>query len=258
MVSREKWPTFQDSMQFSYKYKNEKQNIEDWKSIEDRYLQIKKKPLSKEKIPKIIHQIWLGKQMPEFEKKLSDQVKNNLDTSWQYILWTEENIQDLQTFKNKNLFDATPNRGQKSDLLRYAILNEFGGIYMDTDFLMVGAFNSLLDLDFFCGVSFDEKPNLFNGLIGSSSNNPIIKELLNLDRPLQFHDAMLLMDSTGPFFLTRKFLQLLSNCLDAVALPNSFFYPYPNFDQCKTLGTNYKDYIKTETICCHMWSSAWM
>lgn len=258
MVSREKWPTFQDSMQFSYKYKNEKQNLEDWQSVEDRYLQIKEKPESEKKIPKIVHQIWLGKQMPEFEKKLSEQVKNSLDCSWQYILWTEENVQDLQTFKNKDLFDTTPNQGQKSDLLRYAVLNEFGGIYMDTDFLMVDTFDSLLDLDFFCGISFDEKPNLFNGLIGSSSSNPIIKELLNLDKPLQFHDAMLLMDSTGPFFLTRKFLQLLSNCPDAVALPNSFFYPYPNFDQCKTLGTNYKDYIKPETVCCHMWSSAWM
>ena len=258
MVSRKKWPEFQVSMQFSYKYKNEKQDIEDWQNIENRYLQIKSKPRSEKKIPKIVHQIWLGKQMPHFEKKLSDQVKNSLDSSWQYILWTEENIQNLQTFKNKNLFHTTPNQGQKSDLLRYAILNEFGGVYMDTDFLIVSNFDELLDLDFFCGISFDEKPNLFNGLIGSSPNNNLIKELLNLDKPLQYHDAMLLMDSTGPFFLTRKFLQLLSNCADIVALPNSFFYPYPNFDQCKTLGTNYKDYIKPETICCHMWSSAWM
>ena len=257
MVTKKKWPTFQDSMQFSYKYKNEKQNIEDWQNIENRYLQIKNKPLLEKKIPKIIHQIWLGKQMPEFEKKLSNQVKNSLDSSWQYILWSEENIQDLQVFKNKDLFDATPNQGQKSDLLRYAVLNEFGGIYMDTDFLMLGTFDNLLDLDFFCGISFDEKPNLFNGLIGSSPNNTLIKELLNLDRPLQYHDAMMLMDSTGPFFLTRKFLQLLSSCSDIVALPNSFFYPYPNFSNNRTLGDDYTNYIKPETICIHLWHSRW-
>ena len=103
MVTKKKWPTFQDSMQFSYKYKNEKQNIEDWQNIENRYLQIKNKPLLEKKIPKIIHQIWLGKQMPEFEKKLSNQVKNSLDSSWQYILWSEENIQDLQVFNTINV-----------------------------------------------------------------------------------------------------------------------------------------------------------
>lgn len=258
MVSRDKWPEFSDSMQFSYKYKNEKQCIDDWAIVENRYKQIKNNQTGSQKIPKIIHQIWLGKKMPRFEKELCEQIKNSLDPSWQYILWTEENINNLKNFKNKKLFENTPNPGQKSDLLRYAVLNEYGGVYLDTDFLMVSSFDSLLDLDFFCGLSFDDKPNLFNGLIGSSINNPLVESLLVHDRPLQHHDAMLLMDSTGPFFLTRKFLQNISLCLNAVALPNSFFYPYPNFDQCKTLGPDYKNYLKPETVCCHMWSSAWM
>lgn len=258
MVDKHTWPEFQDSMQFSYKYKNEKQCIEDWTKIEKQYTHIKTLPNSSLKIPKILHQIWIGKEMPQFEKQLSAQVRDSLDSTWEYILWTEKDIDKLKNFQNKNLYNSTPNPGQKSDLLRYAVLSEYGGVYLDTDFLMISNFDSLLDLDFFCGLSYDEKPNMFNGLIGTSPNNPIINELLNHDRPIQYHNAMLLMDSTGPFFLTRKFLQNIDNCTTAAALPNSFFYPYPNFDQCKVLGPEYKNYLKPETICCHMWSSAWM
>lgn len=255
---RSHWPNFEDSMQFSYNYKNKKTHSDDWAIISNRYEQVKHTPVQTSKIPKIIHQIWIGNSMPRMEQELTLQLKKSLDSSWTYKLWTEENINELNYFKHKPLFEATPNYGQKSDILRYAILSECGGIYLDTDFLMLKPFDEFLDLDFFCGISFDSKMEVFNGLMGSSANNAIINDLLNFDTPLRYTDAMSLMDSTGPFFLTRKFLKNLNECQTAVALPNSFFYPYPNFDYSKPLGPNYKNYLKSETVCCHMWSSSWM
>lgn len=258
MVDRSTWPDFNASMQYSYNYNKGKKGVDRWNALQERYNLIKNTNTGAQKIPKVIHQIWLGREMPDFEKRLCKQVKESLGADWEYILWTEDKINKLTEFKNLDLFNLTPNYGQKSDILRYAILHEFGGIYMDTDFLMLGAFDSLLDLDFFCGIAYDDQPNLFNGLIGSSAGNKIIESLLTLDRPLYYHDAMMLMDSTGPFFVTRKLFENLSEVELAVALPNSFFYPHPNFAQCKTLGEDYRLYIKPESVCCHMWSSSWM
>lgn len=245
-------------MQLSLNYESSYKDHGEWMLLEQNYTFYKNKAPGEQKIPKILHQIWLGREMPDFEKKLCNQVKQSLPSDWQYILWTEETIANLSNFKNIDLFNITPSFGQKSDILRYAILYEYGGVYMDTDFLLLRDFNQLLDLDFFCGISYDKEPTMFNGLIGSSPGNKIITNLLTFDAPLQYADAMSLMNSTGPYFLTRKVFNNIKKMDSVVVMPVSFFYPFPNFDIFKTKGNNYETYITEESICCHMWSSSWM
>ena len=134
---------------------------------------------------------------------------------------------------------------------------------MDTDFIMEKDLNELLDLDFFCGVAYDAAPVLFNGLIGSTKDNIIIKDLLDLDVAVScnvggVHDSMSLMNSTGPYFLTRKLFKNMYTVQNSCVLPTSFFYPFPNFERCRKIGDDYNNYIQPETICCHMWASKWM
>jgi len=255
---RNKWPSFNESMKFSHDYVNLREDKSRWQILRDRYEDIKQLEVSTPRIPKILHQIWLGGEMPEFEKQLTRQLRETLDKDWEYILWGDEDIYKLKQFKNIDAFLATPNYGQRSDILRYAILNEIGGVYMDTDFILINQFNDLLDLDFFCGVAYDSTPTVFNGLIGCVPNDPIINATLNHDRPIVYDDAMRLMDATGPFFLERKIFENIEKSERAVVLPTSFLYPLPNFDRSKSLGGDYKSYLQEETICCHMWSSSWM
>jgi mannosyltransferase OCH1-like enzyme len=258
MVNKSNWPLFNESMQYSLNYKSSYKDYKEWELLEQNYTLYKNKASGEQKIPKILHQIWLGREMPDFEKRLCNQVRQSLPSDWQYILWTEKTINNLKNFKNIDLFNATPSFGQKSDILRYSILHEYGGVYMDTDFLLLQDFNELLDLDFFCGVSYDKEPTMFNGLMGTSAGNKIITDLLTLDVPLQYTDAMSLMNSTGPYFLSRKVFNNIKSLDSVVVFPTSFFYPFPNFDVFKTKGSDYKSYITEESICCHMWSSSWM
>jgi mannosyltransferase OCH1-like enzyme len=58
-----------------------------------------------------------------------------------------KHLKSCTNFKNINAFNDTPNNGQKSDILRSQILYEFGGVYLDTDFILVKTFEELLDLD---------------------------------------------------------------------------------------------------------------
>lgn len=252
------WPSFSESMKYSYDYMNTKAELSQWNIIETRYTELKHREIQTQKIPKIVHQIWLGGNMPEAEQKMVEQVKTNLGDDWSYMLWTEKDIAKLSNFANEELYNQTPNYGQKSDLLRYNILHEIGGVYMDTDFILLRQFDELLDLDFFCGVSYDNQPSLFNGLMGCTPGNDLITDLLTLDRPLMHNDAMKLMDSTGPFFLTRKLFKHIKTNNNICVLPNSFLYPLPNFDRSKSKGADYKSYLQQESICCHMWSSSWM
>ena len=137
--------TFSALMDSSSGYK-EKNLPEKWAILEKLYEQnIKRK--GEDKIPKIIHQIWLGDAIPNDVYDMMDTIKN-ANAGYEYKLWTDTDAEEFE-FTNKQLFKMLRNLGQKSDVLRYAILLKYGGIYLDTDFIGVKSFDELLHLDFY-------------------------------------------------------------------------------------------------------------
>lgn len=256
--SKKNWPDFKQSMQYSYNYLEHEEKSTEWNLIIERYNDIKQRESAKNKIPKILHQIWLGGEMPDITKKRCNELKQSLPKDWEYMLWRENDINKIINFNNIEFFNKTPNLGQKSDILRLEILNQYGGVYCDTDIVLYQTFNNLLNLDFFCGLTYSKFPEIMNSVIGSSPNNNAIQNLLIFDKQPSWNDAMDVIDTTGPYHLTRKIIPLLKNNLDIAVLPNSFFYPYPNDGNFRKKGDIIKNYIAPETICCHLWACSWM
>lgn len=210
------------------------------------------------KIPKIIHQIWVGGPPPLQILELVNSIKNT-NPGFDHILWTDKEIQALE-FKNKDIFNQCINLGQKSDILRYALLEQFGGIYLDTDFIGIKSFDSLLHYDFFTGVAYDREPTMFNGLIGSTKNNALIKSLNDIDGSSIQNNKQCehVFNTTGPWYMGNKFFDEYKNVEAIVSLPVSFFYAFPNFLRDQVKGTSYNNYIEKESICVHLWHSSWM
>lgn len=88
-------------------------------------------PSPQPKIPKIIHQIWLGSPLPKQYKKYQKSWRHH-HPDWEYKLWTDADVEAFQ-LHNKKLFDEAKNYGEKSDIFRYEILHRYGGVYIDTD-----------------------------------------------------------------------------------------------------------------------------
>lgn len=83
-------------------------------------------------IPKILHQIWFGPKMPErFELQTRSWKKHH--PHWEYRLWTDD---DLNEFDSDivALINGTNCYAQKGDILRLAILQKHGGLYVDVDY----------------------------------------------------------------------------------------------------------------------------
>lgn len=243
-------------MKYSNNYASKK--LEDkWKIIEQLFEKniINSKP-SIQKIPSKIHQIWIGKNIPSQVQELQNTIQQ-ANKNFTYKLWNEDEILSLN-FKNKDIFKQATNPGQKSDIARYAILEEYGGIYVDSDFKGLKSFEDLLYLDFFTGVSYDKEPTLFNGLIGTTPNNRFIKDLNNIIE-IKDSSGMDIITSTGPWFMTKSFFNQIKNAEDlkVAALPVGFFYCYPNFIHDKIFGDNIDKYMFEESICIHLWHSLW-
>lgn len=102
-------------------------------------------------IPKIIHYCWFGKGlMPKSQK---DCIKgwHKLMPDYQIIRWDESNF-DLEKFPLANYACHVKKYALASDVCRYNVLAEFGGIYLDTDVEVFQRFDRFLDCNFFSGI----------------------------------------------------------------------------------------------------------
>ena len=86
-------------------------------------------------IPKILHQTWKDKEVPKKWKEAQESCRR-LHADYEYRLWTDtEALRLIETrfpwFLETYL--SYPYDIQRVDALRYFVLNEFGGIYLDLD-----------------------------------------------------------------------------------------------------------------------------
>lgn len=182
-------------------------------------------------IPKIIHQIWIGpNQRPEIWMKTFNTDYLEKYPDYMYILWDDQTVIQLLDLypKCKSLYEMTDFYCGKSDILRYLILYEYGGIYIDADSVWLK--NSLTDLisktvkgGIFAGFDSPDRISITNGVIGCTKKNPYMGGLIT-DLELQVSTYMRLKQSygcsklIGPIFFNRL--------KDYITIfPSTYFYP---------------------------------
>jgi hypothetical protein len=142
-------------------------------------------------IPKTIHQIWFGKEIPQLYKKNRKNLKNK-HSGWKFICWSEELINKLfkKKFLNQKLFIKKKNDlnyAGMSDVARYEILEKFGGVYIDCDFIFFESLESIHNkCDFYAVI--DELSwwtVCANGFIGSKKNHPILDYCIKTIKKLE-------------------------------------------------------------------------
>lgn len=133
-------------------------------------------------IPKKIHYVWVGgKEKPKDIKKCMKTWKKHLQ-DYEVIEWNESNF-DI----NSHPFCKAAYEAKKwayvSDYIRaYVIYNE-GGIYLDTDVLILDNFDKFLNHRAFVGFERPDFP--FTAVFGAEKKHPLVKKMLkyydNLD-----------------------------------------------------------------------------
>jgi mannosyltransferase OCH1-like enzyme len=246
---------FKDITRKSYAFDLDKFNIDPkWRLLEKLYSDFFPWVDKESKIPKIIHQIWVGpNEIPENYKvyMATWKIKN---PDWQYKLWTDGNIQELNLPK---LYFTIKNVGQKSDYLRYHILNKYGGIYADTDFECLASFDMFTKLEFFTGIGYPGSPELYIGLMGSIPNHPILQRIIRAMIVIRDGDWKDIFHTTGSYFFTKLFFNAVGEGMEnVVAFPTDYFYCYPN--NMRTYDCDPYSYITEYSFAIHHWGTSWM
>ena len=185
-----------------------------------------------QKIPKIIHQIWIGpKEVPWkwINSFKEDFMKKH--PGWKYYLWTDKEVAKLNLV-NKTHYDNEKGYNGKADILRYELLYKFGGIYIDADSYWLGL--DLGDLikqtnytGFFAAIENKEKCNkcLANGVMGSSVNNPIAKYLVDIlnkqyNKHIRDYAVVGPWVTVGPYYIDQILYKF-----NITVFPDYYFYP---------------------------------
>lgn len=126
-------------------------------------------------IPKIIHYAWFGSPVPENVKKRVNEWEKILP-GWEFKLWNEQNY-DIHKFKFSGRKYDEKKYGYIVDELRYDVLYQEGGFYLDTDEVIKKDLTPLTKNKMVWGFMYDNCVS--GGLIGSEPHEPFLKYLLD-------------------------------------------------------------------------------
>ncbi len=243
----------------NYWLKNDEEWLTRWKVHYEKNNPSRIQPLDQLIIPKIIHQIWLGGPLPEKYKHWIDSWKKHHPT-WEYKLWTDDDVKKLNLY-NQELYDNLTNFGPKVDILRYEILYQFGGLYVDTDFECFKSHDILHHCySFYAGIEDGKAIALGNALLASAPGHPILEQLVkNVNFKVENEDNMwATVAGTGPGYITQIFAACWGSSDSRVmVLPHSYFYPFPAYKRKVPLAQR-GAFVKPETFGMHHWGFSWM
>lgn len=252
--------SFAKHSKFHWDFIREFKDKERWEILAEQYAE-KKYVINKKsqfEIPKLIHQIWIGsKPLPKKYKKWM-LTWQNLNRDWEYKLWTDKNIKEL-TFQNQDLFDNSKNVGFKSDIARYEILKQFGGLYADTDLECIKSIPDYFrNYNFVSCIVFKNTPQINNALLLSKPNSYLLSKIIdNVSRQNNDDSAIETLNCSGANLITKIYFSLNQEIrAKNLILPSNYFYPLPNFPL--DVNINIKKFITEETIGIHYWEVSWM
>ncbi|MGX4763132.1 glycosyltransferase family 32 protein [Holzapfeliella sp. JNUCC 72] len=142
-------------------------------------------------IPKKIHYVWVGgNEKPKDIQKCLQTWKKHL-SDYEIIEWNEDNFDINQNHYLKQAYEAKK-WAFVSDYIRASVIYKYGGIYLDTDVLVLDDLNDLRQNAAFVGFENPDYP--FTAAFGAEKHHPLIKDMLdyydNLDFDFDSSDQM--------------------------------------------------------------------
>lgn len=212
-------------------------------------------------IPKIIHYCWFGNN--EKPQLVKDCIKswNDLLPGYKIIEWNESNTDFTNSFV-RNAYKLKK-WAFVSDYVRLEKLFEHGGVYLDTDMLLVKNIDDLLEVSMFVGSEDDSIINA--AILGVSRNHDFLKMLLMTYDNIKMSKFTNIYNITIPKIITNlyrnkyhykgKFDMIVEN-KDITIYPKDYFYPLPSSSIYKK--SDYKDFLSINSYAVHLWGESWL
>ncbi len=166
-------------------------------------------------IPKIIHQTSRSAEIPERWRRFQEKVKT-LHPGWDYRLWTDASNIALVKRAAPHLlalYRSLAKNIMRADMIRYILMDVFGGLYVDFDYEFLKPFD-MLDKRIVLPRETNDTAGLVlgNSIMASEPGHPFWKRVLReLERSVSALHRNPIEDEvnglTGPGLVTRTYLK---------------------------------------------------
>ncbi len=158
-------------------------------------------------IPKIIHSCWFGKgEKPELVQRCMASWHLYMH-DWTYMEWNEDNFDIAaaplyvrQAYKAKKYAFV-------SDYVRLWALEQYGGVYLDTDVEVLRSYEALLNDQSFIGFEESRAKTLGTNVIGAEPHCLWVQEMLDHYRHTSFIKEDGSLDMTANSELIARFME---------------------------------------------------
>lgn len=221
-------------------------------------------------IPKIIHYCWMsGAPLPELAETCIASWKKHMP-DWEYMRWDESNF-DIAAAP---LYVRQAYEARKfafvSDYVRLWALEQYGGLYMDVDFLVHRPFDDLMDkYPAFAGVEGCKRQAVMMGVIASEPHGAWVRDMMTTyeTRPFIKEDGSYDMRPNTGYFSDRLEKQgfvadgkekdvWVVNSEEGKVNSEFFLHVFPVHYFCPVLTTG-EDLRNEETYCEHKGLGSW-
>ena len=240
-------------------------------------------------IPKIIHYCWFGQApLPPLAEQCIASWKAHMP-EWKMKAWTEASLsQALSPLKGGEgcwldympLYVKQAYEARKfafvSDYVRLWALEQYGGLYMDVDFMVFRPFDDLMDkYPAFAGYEGSKRQPVMQGVLASEPHGAWVRDMLGTynDRTFIKEDGSLDMTPNTSYFSDRLesqgfvadgvekdfYVKSISNLkfqISNLEEPTFFLHVFPAHYFCPMLTTG-EDVRTEETYCEHKGESSW-
>lgn len=206
-------------------------------------------------IPKKIHYCWFGRgEKPKLAKKCIASWKKHCP-DYEVVEWNEDNF-DFQAHPYAKFCYGQKKWAFLSDYVRLVVVEQYGGIYFDTDVELLRNLDSLLKHEAFYGFENNSHVNTGQGF-GSEAHHSTIQAMMEQYQKLQPDEQGAYPIIGCPILNTQALLPLglelngqQQTVAGAAIYPAEYFNPYES-------STGRLNKTKN-TVSVHWYSGSWM
>lgn len=185
------------------------------------------------KIPKIIHQIWIGPKPEPTKWTNSWRSYCKMYPDWTYKIWKDTDAYEIIANYSPQLlaiYNAEPTYYGKADILRLVVIYYFGGVYIDADTVWIKpkSLNPYItNCTFFAGYEREYDNLIANSVFGAVPRSYIVKELIStiVNRYWIKRKSTKPHKLTGPYLFKEIISQFMVRDKGIIIHPYYVFYP---------------------------------